>query len=264
MINQFEKKEKLCNNVYLIDERICLKDSIEIINSNFISLSSAYNNLLIFANKYNNLYTIFSKNSSDWQNGSINANSSKQNYNNAYSTVRDLSASWVKEFAIIYPKIIDIDVWNANLQNYKNTIKDWLTLKFPIDNFGIDQLIFVYVNLYKKESFSFNFSGSYDEKCETPPSNQSVTCNGNNIKADHGCNHTSGKGKDKHHYCDNAFDKCGSNATVNTAYTYCKGGGSKLLKMTAISQEYTDTYTARSILLKYKKNNTQTLWINYE
>ena len=220
--------------------------------------------MLTFANKYNNIYTIFSKNSADWENGAIKANGSKQNYNNAYSTVRNLSATWVKEFAVIYPKIIDIDTWTVDLQKYKKTINDWLTLKFPINDFGINQNIYVYVNLYKKELFTFNFSGSYDEKCQTPPSKETVTCNGNQIRAWQGCNHTSGSGKDKKHWCTNAYDSCGSNASVNTASTFCIAGGSKTLNLTPISQQNSDTYTARCILLKYKKNNTQDLWINYE
>jgi hypothetical protein len=264
MIEQFEKKDKLCNNVYLIDERICLKDSFEILNTNFIKLSSSYKNLLNFANKYNNLYTIFSKNSSDWQNGSINANSSKQNYNNAHTTVRNLSTSWVKEFAVIYPKIIDIDLWLPNIQTYKKTINNWLTLKFPPDDFGLDQNIYVYVNLYKNEMFTFNFSGSYNEKCIAPTPAQSVTCNGSVLRGYQGCNHTSGSGKNKRHWCTNAYDSCNSNHTVTTASTFCQTGGAKTLSLTPISQENNDTYTARCILLKYKKDVSQTIWINYE
>jgi hypothetical protein len=268
MIEKFDKTDKTCNNIRLIDERLCLKDSYGVINTNLINLSSAYVNLLSYANKYNQLYNVFSANKDTWEQGAVNINGGKAKYNSYYTTVKNLSSVWTKEFSLIYPSVIELNDWNANDNNndYKEEIKDWLTDNFPPLSFAENQAVYVYVNLYQVYTFTFNFSGSYYEKCDvTNIKPITVNCDGKNLgDLYHGCNHSSGKGKDKRHWCDNAYTNgsCQSYISIGTSSTAaCKATGEKSLQLMHISNEYNDTYTAKCVMLKYKKIEDSDYWV---
>lgn len=252
MAIQFEKTDKSCNNIYLIDERLCLSDSFEIINFNFNNLSKNVDYLIDYANQFNELYTHFAQNSANWNTGAVQTNSKFNLYNSSYSCVYSLSSSWNKEFSVIYPFILEINDYYTNKTTYLEDIKSWLTLNFDPNDYAINQEVLVYLNLYQIDTFTFSFSGTYEEKCVTIPPPKQVCCSGNQCGDLHrGCNLDDGD----RHYCINAYSRCGTRVTTSCATAACPSSGSKRLNLLQISNTYNDTYTARCVSFKYKKQN---------
>lgn len=254
MANQLEKTDKTCNNIYLIDERLCLSDSYNLINFNFDTLSANSLILMEYANQFNELYTYFTKNSSDWYVGAVNTNSKSHLYNGSYTCVNTMSSSWNKKFNLIYPFILEIDDYYSNQSAYLVDIKNWLLLNFPPVQYAINQQVSIYVNLYQIDTFTFSFSGSYEEKCTPMPPPKQVCCSGDQCaELQRGCNITEGSGKNKRHYCINAYSICGKSVNKSCSTAACPSSGSKKLNLLQISNTYNDTYTARCIMFKYSK-----------
>ena len=111
MTIEFNKLEESCSNVYLIDEKLCLKNSYDIINTNVSSLSSNLYKLQIYSNEYNKLYSNFSNNSARWIRAINNFQTLSAGWFSAETTVKTLSSFWQYETAIIYNKIVDIDTY---------------------------------------------------------------------------------------------------------------------------------------------------------
>lgn len=253
---QFEKTDKTCNNIYLIDERLCLSDSFNILNFNFNTLSANTDVLMDFSNQFNNLYTYFAQNSADWSVGSANTVGRKSAYNSMYSCVKSNSSKWIKEFSVIYPYILEINDYYANVVSYKENIKDWLLLNFSPQNYSISQEVMVYVNLYQIDTFTFSFSGKYEEKCIPVKPPKQVCCSGNQCGELHrGCNITEGSGKNQRHYCINAYSVCARSINTACSTGTCPSNGGKVLNLLQVSNTYSDTYTARCFKFKYKKES---------
>jgi hypothetical protein len=249
---QFEKTDKTCNNIYLIDERLCLSDSFNILNFNFNTLSANTDILMDFSNQFNSLYTYFAQNSADWSLGSANTLGRKSEYNSMYSCVTSTSAKWIKEFSVIYPYILEINDYYSNIVSYKQTIKDWLLLNFSPQNYCLSQEVMVYINLYQIDTFTFSFSGKYEEKCLPVVQPKQICCSGNQCGNLHrGCNLNEGG----RHFCINAYSRCATNITTSCSTGSCPSTGSKLLKLLQVSNTYNDTYTARCFKFKYKKES---------
>jgi len=189
---QFEKTDKTCNNIYLIDERLCLSDSFNILNFNFNTLSANTDILMDFSNQFNSLYTYFAQNSADW------------------------------------------------------------SLGFSPQNYCLSQEVMVYINLYQIDTFTFSFSGKYEEKCLPVVQPKQICCSGNQCGNLHrGCNLNEGG----RHFCINAYSRCATNITTSCSTGSCPSTGSKLLKLLQVSNTYNDTYTARCFKFKYKKES---------
>lgn len=253
---QFEKTDKACNNIYLIDERLCLSDSFNILNFNFNTLSSNIDILMDFSNQFNNLYTYFVQNSADWDSTAITATTRSSAYNSMYSCITSTSSMWIKEFSVIYPYILEINDYYSNTVSYKQNIKDWLLLNFSPQNYSLSQEIMVYVNLYQIDTFTFSFSGKYEEKCipVTPP--KQVCCSGNECNdLSQGCNITEGSGKNKRKYCINAYERCGKSVSTECSTGTCSTNGAKILQLLQVSNTYNDTYVSRCFKFKYKKES---------
>jgi hypothetical protein len=258
MLENLKKTDKVCNNVYLIDERFCLSNSFDIINSNFTNLSSSYQQLKNAADHFNQLYTYFISNSSTWNIGAINTNSKSSLYNDVYNLTTSLSATWSKEFSIFYPQLIEIDDYYNNLVFYKNLIKNWLTFIYPPQKFSLNQKIYVYINLYQINLFTFRFSGSYNEKCRpiTPP--KQVLCTGNSCgDLFRGCN----LDENGRHFCINAYTRCGRSVSASGATATCTSTGAKQLKLLSVTNNYKDNYTARCVMMTFSKTEDGPEWI---
>ena len=157
MALEFNKIDETCSNVYLIDERLCLKNSFEIINTNVVSLSTNLNSLQTYCNQYNQLYSNFSSNSARWIRAISNFQTLSAGWFSAETTVKTLSSYWYRDLHVIYNKIINLTTYYTNQTTqttYQNEIKDWLTLNF-ISNLVNEQVINVDLYLSKKESFFF-------------------------------------------------------------------------------------------------------------
>lgn len=249
---QFEKTDKTCNNIYLIDERLCLSDSFNILNFNFNTLSANTDILMDFSNQFNNLYTYFSQNSADWGLGSANTIGRRSAYNSMYSCVKSTSAKWIKEFSVIYPYVLEINDYYTNTITYKEDIKNWVLLNFPPQNYCISQELMVYLNLYQIDTFTFSFSGKYEEKCITIKPPKQVCCSGNECGDLHrGCNLDEGG----RHFCINAYSRCGTKISTACSSGACPSSGGKVLSLLQVSNTYNDTYTARCFKFKYKKES---------
>jgi len=260
MDEPLKKTTDSCGNIFLVDERLCLSDSFSLINNNCISLSAKINELNDIANEFNSMYTYFAQNSAKWNLGATNANEYGPTYNRTYSTINRTSAVWVKEFAVTYPYILEINDWYANLNDYKTDIQNWLTVNFPPQDYSDNQKIFAYLNLYQVDTFTFNFSGNYYERCyiSTPPFQ--ICCQGSSCgDLQAGCN----VGKGKQHHCFNPYAQCSKSYRDACATGTCKSTGQKNLQLLYITSSYSDTYTARCVLLKFKKIGSTPEWIEF-
>jgi hypothetical protein len=260
MLEKLQKTDPACNNIYLIDERLCLQDSFNIINTNFSSLSSTINSLTETANQFNALYTEFIANSATWSVGANNTNGRTEVYNQIYNLTNNLSSTWSKEFSVYYPSLISLSAYYQNTNEYKTRIKNWLNFQFSPFNFSDNQKINVYLNLKQTDLFTFKFSGSYEERCTPLAPPKQVCCTGASCGELHrGCNLDDGD----RHYCINAYSVCGKSLTNACATGACSSTGAKNLKLLSITNSYNDTYTSKSIVLKFKKIGSVQEWINY-
>ena len=244
------KTDQVCSNSFLIDEKLCLSDSFDIINYNFNSLSAAIDHLTVYANQMNNLYNLFAANSASWNTGSVNTNENTHLYDSMYVNVTQLSSTYNKEFAVFYPSMIEIYDWYANITDYENDIKDWLGLNFPTTDFAENQFVNVYINLYQTDTFTFSFSGQYNERCIVMAPQAGVCCSGGSCaEFHHGCNFTHNGRKQ----CGNAYITCGQSITDSCVKGGCPSLNAKLLKLYNVSAEFNDTFTARCLYLRFQK-----------
>jgi hypothetical protein len=105
----FDKTDPLCVNVYLIDEKLCLKNSYPIINSNVDSLSTSLRTLNDYSNQFfSALYNNFSSNSARWITAINNWETLSARWLNAETVVSTVSTYWDKEINLIYPDTISL------------------------------------------------------------------------------------------------------------------------------------------------------------
>jgi hypothetical protein len=263
MALEFKKDDETCSNVYLIDERLCLANSFEIINTNVVTLSTNLNSLQNYSNNFNALYSNFSNNSARWIRAISNFQTLSAGWFSAETTVKTLSSYWHTDLNVIYNKIVELSAYNLNQSGYETQIKDWL-----IDNFNFNcvngQVITVDLYLYRIEKFSWDFSRSYYESCipinqdGKPSIGTNCKCNLPSVQ----CNHVRvdddlvfGK---KFKQCVNAVDYCngaGSGTIVGSSGTAnCPNIGFKNITL-SYNQGSDDKSLTRTISLKYKKVN---------
>ena len=154
--------------------------------------------------------------------------------------------------------------WYLNQNDYKTEIKNWLLVNFPPTDYSTNQTIYVYLNVYQTDTFTFNFSGNYQERCAitTPP--VQVCCQGStcgDLQA--GCNVSTGTGKNRVHRCFNPYTYCNKSYTNDCATGNCSSTGQKLLQLLYITSSYSDTYTARCFLVKFKKIGDNPNWVEF-
>jgi hypothetical protein len=244
------KTDQVCGNAFLVDEKLCLSDSFDILNYNFNSLSAAIDQLTVYSNQMNNLYNLFTANSGSWNTGAVNTNENSAFYDSMYVNLTQLSATYNKEFAVFYPYMIEIQDWYDNVSDYENDINDWLDLNFATNDFAHNQFINVYVNLYQVDTFTFSFSGQYNERCIVKAPPVQVCCSGGSCPAkNQGCNYKVGRQR----RCGNAYDVCGQYYVNNCGYGGCPSLNARLLQLYNVSAAFNDNYTARCLYLKFKK-----------
>jgi hypothetical protein len=276
IINIPFKENPECALVYLIDENLCLKDSLEIYNYNVQSLSATLLTLEGHAARWNQIYSFFVKSSSDWFYATSNIAQFQPNWDSAYTTVTTLSAKWHKPFSIYYPEVLDYTLWYGSSNNqqlgteetYKTTIlTNWLNKNFAVQNYiqNLEIDLFVYLN-YAKE-FNYRFYKAFYEPC-TPAGGQTVECPSCPLTLNRGCNHHGGRAG--HGACDNAYKYCTQNGSQRSFKAACKGwsekpdSGSKdippsgrTLKI-GYNFKSSDTSVVRVLSIKYK--NTGKTW----
>jgi hypothetical protein len=274
--DDFNKIQPQCSNAFLIDENLCLSESLKIINSNTVTLSSALNNLQGVANYLNTVYSLFTVNSGSWLQASSNIEKNKDKWNNLNNLINSNSQYWDNQFSIFYTNIYDIDDWNSNKSNYINgEINDWIDNNFPTDDYADNQIISVYVNLYQDYQFTLgdNFSASFYHGC-VPKIKQtngdainsftqtircgSISCGGRPSK---GCNHHGGNAGNGP--CDNAYDHCTAVTTGDTNVNYtCPADGFKTLSLSYAGSTFIDRIVIKNQEIKYQKLTNSNTWTN--
>jgi len=167
-----EKINKGCSNIFLIDEEICLADSLGIINTNFTNLSSQIINLQNYYNIFQTFYTLFENNSSKYFNTLTYLNQFSSKWDSAFDTIMKNKDSWNSSpIYLLYPNLIEFNDWYLYNVSVRDNIIHWLELNFPTIEYPENQIIKISLNLVKNENFEFNFKKSYEEQCTTFGSN---------------------------------------------------------------------------------------------
>jgi len=260
----FNKTDQVCSNVYLIDETLCLLNSLKIVNSNVVNLSAAINTIQKTANYFNDVYTLFATNSSSWLQANSNIKNNHEKWNMNYSLVSNLSSTWDNEFVLYYTTMYEIQDWKNNGNSYSdNIILNWLNVNFPTSDFANDQIISLYVNLYENYSFDMTkFSTSYYHDCKVPSRSMTIKCAACQPLPNRGCNRHGGKAG--YGDCYNAYTACKNTITGGQTSGTCVGKGGKLLKLPSSGGVYStsliDRFSAKTVRLRYKKIGGSANW----
>jgi hypothetical protein len=254
----FEKITPTCSNVYLIDQRYCLKDSLDIINYNFLTLSESISSLYIQQNNWYDIYTLVSQYSARWLTTASNVKQFSAAWIDLSTTVSKLSSSWNKHIQLYYPQMIDFTVWYSKTSIQQiSLIKNWLDVNFNPIYYTDDQMVNVLIYLNQETSFSFKFNRSLYEPCIPNGGGGSLSCSGC-PKPSRGCNHHGGLAG--YGPCTNAYDKCTIiNSSATSVPVACQGGGSKQLSI-GLKRDVIEKTTCRTINMKFK--NINNVWIN--
>jgi hypothetical protein len=161
-----EKINKACSNIFLIDENICLSDSLDIINTNFTNLSTQINNIEKYYDRFQSFYTFFENNSSKYFNSYTYLNQFSAKWDSAFETIKTYKNYWDSSpIYLIYPKLIEFNDWYLYTNVVKDNVVHWIETNFPTKDYCENQIIKISLNLSKAEPFDFDFKKSYEEKC---------------------------------------------------------------------------------------------------
>lgn len=180
-----EKTNESCSNIFLIDENICLSDSLDIINTNFINLSSQINNIKKYYKSFESFYTYFENNSSKYFNSYTYLSQFSAKWDSAFETIKKYKNYWDSSpIYLIYPKLVEFNEWYLYTNVVKDNVVHWIETNFPTKNYCENQLIKISLNLSKAENFEFDFKKSYEEKCTIYNSNtkKCEPCTNNTFK----------------------------------------------------------------------------------
>lgn len=242
----FKKTNPSCSNIFLIDQNLCLGNTLKTINYNFSSLQISLSSLERYNNDWYNLYTIFSTFSARWIRTATNIQTFSAKWIDTTTTVNSLSSRWGKSFTLYYPTMINIDLWNSYSTSEKNSIiRGWLNNFFRPSDYALDQIVEIVVYLNQNQQFSFTFNRSYEEKCTPNGGGIVVRCTGCALPY-RGCNRK-GRG------CFNAFTECGRTITGQASVS-CTGTGGRKLTV-GIVRTAVDKNIARTVVLKFKNIN---------
>jgi len=255
----FDKTDSLCGNVYLIDEKLCLKNSYPIINSNVKSLSASLKTLNDYSNQFfSALYNNFSSNSARWITAINNWETLSARWLDAETVVAKVSTYWDNEISLIYPETISLNTYYTNQATYNAQISSWLNQN--LNNFFSENQ-FISVNLYLNHNFAFDWSFyyTYYEGCVPTSTSQSGTCDC--PRPNHSCNAGVIDGV-AFRGCRNAGQYCSINqsqtlkAGIENIFCPNTGAGTNTLEN---KRAESDKTIARIISLKFiKRNNTIT------
>jgi hypothetical protein len=251
----FDKTDPLCGNVYLIDEKLCLKNSYPIINSNVDSLSTSLRTLNDYSNQFfSALYNNFSSNSAKWITAINNWETLSARWINAETVVSTVSTYWDKEINLIYPDTIRLVDYYTSPTTYANLIINWLNQN--VNNFFSENQR-ISVDLYLTHSFVFDWSFfySYYEGCVPTTTSRTGTCNC--PTPNHSCNAGTIDGR-PFRGCTNAGRYCRINqdltAKLGAENIFCPnfGAGTNTVNY---QRNGSDKTIARTITLNFVKRN---------
>ena len=253
-----------CSNIFLIDENLCVGNSLNIINSNVTTLTSALLSLENYQSNWNNTYTNFQTYSSVWLQTVTNVHNFSAVWVKFSTTIQNLSADWNKPYTIFYPVILETNIWySQNATNQQNYIINWLNLNFPPASYNNNQIINVMIYIYEVTPVTFNFYRQYYENCTPNCPGITVSCGPGSCPSLYsGCNHHGGRAG--YGGCDNLYGYCSQQASVVAPQSVsCTGSGGRTLSVN-LNNYSSDTHISKTITMQFKKSNgiwnyTQTL-----
>lgn len=239
MANIPKKINPTCSNSYLLDERLCIGDSLPYINFNVNRLSNNLNFLESVGQKWNQIFSVFSLNSSQWIQTVNNISTFSSDWIDVSNTVEALSGTWFKQFILHYPTMININTWYGYSQSDKeNLINNWLDINLLIKDYNVGQKITMYITLQEQFSFSFSFNRNYFESCTPNGGGGLLSCTACGVP-NRGCNWQG--------VCYNAYTKCSIvRVDGGPVQLSCTGRGGRTLTV-ATSRPSTDTHVARIV-----------------
>lgn len=258
----FEKFTPTCSNIYLIDENLCLGNSLDTINWNFSSLELSLSGLERYIDDWFNLYTTFIEYSAKWIDAATNIRSFSAKWVSMTNSVNTLSSYWDNVFTVFYPTIQIIGNWYSKSTEQQNKlVSDWLFFNFPPINYNSNQVIDVIVYLQETVPFTFLFNRSFDEPCTPTVGTIALSCTPCRLPYQP-CNHHGGKaGYGK---CTNAYQDCVKKNGIRSQYgtpqyRACSGSGGKLLKI-GFEKTSNDTHVARTVKISFRVNKEIRQW----
>jgi hypothetical protein len=236
----------------LIDENLCLSNSLKTINYNVSSLSSSIVDIKRYYSSWINLYTIFTTYSSKWIRTATNIQSFSATWLNTATTISSLSSTWNKPYTIYYSKMIDIAYWNSLTKLTQNqTIINWLNINFSPQKNNLNQIIDVVIYFTQQQPFTFSFNRSFYEPCTPTGGGLTISC-GTCPRPSRGCNHHGGRAG--YGPCTNAYNGCGVSPEVQPVSVSCTGAGEKMLNI-GLSRSGVDRNVARTTTIRFKNIN---------
>ena len=253
MIN-FQKITPTCSNVYLIDQNLCVGNTLDTINYNFSSINASIFALEEYNQLWYGLYTIFTAYSSRWIRTSTNIQTFSAKWIDTSTTVKNLSSGWSKPFTLYHTTMKDISAWYGMSLNDRNAYgKSFVDINFDAKKYPENQIIDLVIYLNQNLPFTFSYDRKYTESCTPNGGGLNLSCSSCGLP-NHGCNRHHGKGKKKVNYCFNAYTACSRSNTAASASVSCVGSGGRLLHI-GLNRNASDKNVARTYLIKFKNIN---------
>lgn len=250
----FQKTNPSCSNVYLLDERLCVGNSLDTINTNFSNLFDAVSSIKNFNNSWDNLYTLAVAQSANWYRAAANIETYGKQWLDTCLVVQSLSSTWSRHFSVFYNKMIEDSDWYSLTDTQQDDlIMPWLNTHFDPSRGFLRQTINVVIYLKNTKSVSMNFDSAYQETCSPNGGGGVITCGGC-PRPHRGCNHHGGRAG--YGPCTNAYAACGASTTAGSVSHSCVGRGGRTLSLTT-GAAAPENVTSRVIEIEYKNTGNQ-------
>ena len=203
------------SSVYLIDENLCLADSVQILNHNFkiwqqqidefdSKISLAFNAIGEILNE-----------STEWATFLTLLDSMQDSMENSFKVVDTINKGR-KPISRTYPVHVPRTEWTPPIKKYYfyNSAIGWLNNWFPLANFPLSQIIKVNFLFQQTKDFRVSYEANYLENCIATPTNSIECAQGPGLYV--GCNHYGGLAGESQS-CTNAYEPGGASAHYCTS-----------------------------------------------
>lgn len=253
-MSNFSKITPTCSNVFLIDQNLCLKNTLNTINYNFSSIDTSVYNLEQYNQVWYDLYTVFTSFSSKWIRTATNIQTFSAKWIDTTTTVKNLSSGWSKPFTLYHTTMKDISAWYDMSVNDRNAYgKAFVDLNFDSKKYPPNQIIDLVIYLNQNLPFTFSYDRNYYETCIPNGGGLTLSCNSCGLP-NHGCNRHHGKGKKKVNYCFNAYTACSVSHNAASSTVTCEGAGGRNLHI-GLARNAADINVARTYLIRFQNIN---------
>ena len=201
------------SSIYLIDENLCLKDSVEILNHNFANWQKQINEIDSKLSLVQDSIPFVLEQAEEWANFLNLLDSLESSLTTSFDVV-DSIENWNVDISFTYPVILPLEEWGVatdvasiprKLFFYQNAIS-WLNTSLDKTKFRINQIIRLNFIFQITKDFRVHYSADYLENCIATPLNTISCSNGPSLYV--GCNHYGGLAGESPS-CTNAYEPSG-------------------------------------------------------